>query len=75
VSSDIVTVHHYNGKVGGVFFTMFLGMTAIMEVSSHRKPASARNLEAVFILQINLPCFIQQPGSPDLQLLVRPHAF
>jgi hypothetical protein len=41
----------------------------------HSKPASARNLKAVFTFLFNLPYFIAESGSVDLQLLSRPCTF
>jgi hypothetical protein len=37
---------------------MFVGIAAVMEVLSHRKPACAKNLELVFLLHFNLPYLI-----------------
>jgi hypothetical protein len=55
MSSDIATVCHCPGKVQGIFFIMFLGIAAAMELLSHSKPAPPRNLEPIFFLQLNSP--------------------
>jgi len=55
MSSDKVTVYHCHGKVEGIFLIMFLGTATVMELLSHIKPASPRNLEPTFLLQLNLP--------------------
>jgi hypothetical protein len=46
-----------------------------VSASLHSKPASAENLEAIFTFLFNLPYFIAESGSADLQLLSRPCSF
>jgi hypothetical protein len=54
---------------------MSLCTTAAAGALLYAKPASNRNLLSILPLQLNLPYFIVEFQSVDLQLLSRPHTF
>jgi hypothetical protein len=58
-----------------VSLIMFLSVAAVMGALSHMKPASSGNLDSTFPLKFNLPQFLEESQSSDLQHQSKPYTY